>query len=327
VEGGGVISSTGNGCHFRLVSKPGGRFLVLIWDKTAHALALAGAFGFLAAGALAAWTHFPWLLVPAVAASAAWYYFSTMRYRVRRRLVREPFPNSWRGILESQVPFYRALPAQRRPAFEEDVAIFVGENRFCGVDGLEVTDELKVLAAASAVMLVFNRPSLEYERISEVLFYPRAFSEDFETKGAGRTLIGLNHPYGAVVLSAPDLRESFAGRSLEIHVGLHEFAHALDRRGMSWAGVPKGMSAALCRAWSQALREETARVREGTSVLRPYAATNAAEFFAVAVEAFFGIPEDLKRSSPAVYDALEKYFGAAPPQPPDERAKRRPDGR
>jgi Mlc titration factor MtfA (ptsG expression regulator) len=207
--------------------------------------------------------------------------------------------------------------------------VFIGEHRFAGVDEVEVTDELKVLAAASAVMLLFNRPDLEYQRISEVLFYPGAFSEEsFSTRGIGRETIGMNNEFGAVILSAPELRRSFESQSGR-HVGLHEFAHALDRTSaQTWNGIPPGMSSALVSRWTDAVHAEQEKLDRGYSQLDQYARTNLVEFFAVAVETYFGLPELLRRDSTELFDVLDEYFRADPKSDePPLRNKRRPEGR
>jgi Mlc titration factor MtfA (ptsG expression regulator) len=47
-------------------------------------------------------------------------------------------------------------------------------------------------------------------------------------------------------------------------------------------------------------------------VLRAYGATNEAEFFAVATEAFFERPARLKARAPDLYEELRKYFRVDP---------------
>lgn len=231
-----------------------------IWNRSTHAaaLALAGAFAGLAAISAAAGE----LAFAAVifGTSPLWYWGIMARWFRRRRLARFPFPPTWRAILERHVGFYRGLSADRRPGFECDVTIFIGENRFVGVDGVQVTDELKILAAASAVMLLFGRTDREYPHIPEILFYPGSFDEDFATRGHGRDIYGLNNSYGAVVLSVPDLWKAFSRENDGIHVGLHEFAHALDLEGQSWDGIPAGMPFRLARPWSKLLVREMRHV-------------------------------------------------------------------
>ena len=231
-------------------------------------------------------------------------------------------PETSRQFLESHVRFYRNLSPELRTEFESRVAEFIDANRFVGVGGQILTDELKVLAATSAVMLLFGRSEGGYPRIPEILFYPTSFNEDFETGGAGRDISGMNHPWGTVVLSAPDLERSFKAPSDGYHVGLHEFAHLLDLRNQDWDGIPAGLDPQAARPWAELILNEMKRAREGRSVLGEYAGTNEAETFAVAVEVFFERPEALRRANPDLFKALEGYFGMKTA----ERFKRRSRG-
>jgi MtfA peptidase len=52
-----------------------------------------------------------------------------------------------------------------------------------------------------------------------------------------------------------------------------------------------------------------------SGVLDHYGATDRAEFFAVATEAFFERPTELLRERPALYDALRRYYGQDPATP------------
>jgi Mlc titration factor MtfA (ptsG expression regulator) len=52
--------------------------------------------------------------------------------------------------------------------------------------------------------------------------------------------------------------------------------------------------------------------------LRDYAATDTAEFFAVATEAFFDAPIELQGNEPELYDVLRGYYE----QDPATRARR-----
>ncbi len=57
---------------------------------------------------------------------------------------------------------------------------------------------------------------------------------------------------------------------------------------------------------------------EGSPVLRPYAGTNPAEFFAVATEVFFNRPLDVRQHEPALYSELQAFYR----QDPAGRAER-----
>jgi Mlc titration factor MtfA (ptsG expression regulator) len=54
------------------------------------------------------------------------------------------------------------------------------------------------------------------------------------------------------------------------------------------------------------------------TVLDEYGATNAAEFFAVATEAFFQKPAALKRRHPALYQQLAEFYRQDPAERQDK---------
>jgi Mlc titration factor MtfA (ptsG expression regulator) len=51
---------------------------------------------------------------------------------------------------------------------------------------------------------------------------------------------------------------------------------------------------------------------EGSPVLRPYAGTNPAEFFAVATEVFFNRPIEVREHEPALYAELRSFYHQDP---------------
>lgn len=247
--------------------------------------------------------------------------------RPRPRRAPGPFPEGWRRILEEKVAYYRRLDPARRPGFERGVADFIATHRFTGVK-VRVDDELKVLAAASARILLFNRPGSEYPRIAEILFYPGSFDGDFRHSRTSGAFSGMNADFGAIVFSAPELIRAFEDEDGETHVGLHEFAHALDRSMDEHNGIPAGMGDELGRRLDRIRPGEMRLAKEGRSVLDDYAATNEVEFFAVATESYFQQPAALREGHPELFEILREYYGPVPEAAPEERprpAKRRPD--
>jgi MtfA peptidase len=232
-----------------------------------------------------------------------------LRAQRRRALLAAPFPEAWRRFLRERCDPYLRIPTDLRGRFEDDLRVFVAEKRITGV-GIEATEELKLLVAASAVTLSLGWPDYEWDRLSEVLLYPQDFDRDYGFEM--RELSGQAHGWGTVILSAPALVESFARPDDGYHVGIHEFAHLVQVDQSRFAEIPLGLGAAGSREWADLVIAETDRLRRGKSVLDPYAGENPSEFLAVAVEAFFEMPLDLRARHREVYEILADYFHQDP---------------
>jgi Mlc titration factor MtfA (ptsG expression regulator) len=99
-------------------------------------------------------------------------------------------------------------------------------------------------------------------------------------------------------------------------VALHEFAHALDSSGGVADGTPPLEPGDLAK-WAYVLHRHYDRLlhlaRAGTpSTLDHYGASNEAEFFAVATEAFFERPLRLRSEEQELYEALRAVYNQDP---------------
>jgi Mlc titration factor MtfA (ptsG expression regulator) len=228
----------------------------------------------------------------------------------RRQVLAAPFPAAWREALEERYDHYHRLPEELRTRFEDDLRLFLAEARITGVE-VEVSDELRVLVAASAVTLSLGWPDYEWSQLTEVLLYPQAFDRDYGFERA--ELTGLAHPWGTVILSVPALEESVDDPDDAHHVGLHEFAHLLDMDRRRAEGIPGGLSMEQASLWRELAQTEMSRLRRGhDSVIDDYGAHEPAEFLAVAVEAFFEAPLALRQDHGALYGFLADYFRQDP---------------
>lgn len=240
--------------------------------------------------------------------------------RTRRERVRHaPFPAEWRRLLEKRYDHYHRLPAPLRLRFESDVAVFLAETRITGIE-IEAGLELRLLVAASAATLTAAWDGEHWDHLAEVLLYPRNFGRDYSFEESD--LSGQAHPWGTVILSVPALLESFDDPDDGFHVGLHEFAHLLDVDQTHFDGVPRGLAPARAAPWRALVEREMERVRQGQSALDPYASESRVEFLAVAVEAFFEIPLEMRRRHREVYEILREYFGQDPAAWDDARGLR-----
>jgi MtfA peptidase len=258
---------------------------------------------------------------PAMAAigalvAAGYFWVTTARFRRRRRLEREPFPESWRALLERRVPYYCRLDPAGRERFETDIRIFLAEQRIYGVHGAAVGDEVRVLIAASAAMLGHGLPEWEWSNLRDVLVYPKAFDAEYNPHASGG-IAGMVHAQGPILLSRRDLVHGFARPRDGHNVALHELAHVMDFADGFADGVPAEIEWVATAPWIELVadRLRTMRRRKAEKPLRAYAAENEAELFAVAVEAFFEQPERLAQKDPELFEMLVRYFNQDPREP------------
>jgi Mlc titration factor MtfA (ptsG expression regulator) len=242
-----------------------------------------------------------------------------LRASRRRAVLATAFPESWRELLLRRYDHFERMDSGWRRRFEDDVRLFLAEKRITGI-GVTVDDELRLLVAASAVTLSVGWPEYEWDQLTEVLLYSDDFDRDYNPGGSDRA--GETHPWGTVILSVPALEESFDTPDDAFHVGLHEFAHLLDVDQTHFDGIPAGLDEGHARQWQVLAEREMERLRRGKSALDEYGAHDPVEFLAVAVEAFFEIPQIVRRRHGEVYAILCSYFGQDPAAWDDARGLR-----
>ena len=98
---------------------------------------------------------------------------------------------------------------------------------------------------------------------------------------------------------------------------LHEFAHKLDLLDGFADGCPPLQGREQHRRWHEVMTAEFAALQAAdavgrATVLDHYGATNPAEFFAVATEAFFEKARDLRARHGELYAALRDYYRQDP---------------
>jgi len=246
------------------------------------------------------------------------------RHRLKTNIQNTAFPAHWRKILKQQLPLYRTLPADLQLKLKKLIQLFIAEKQFIGCEGLEITDEIRLNIAAQACLLMLNRRTELYPNLRSILVYPAAYLVPVtNTDAAGvvssdnQLRLGESWQQGKVVLSWPDSQQGAADPFDGHNVVLHEFAHQLDQENGSANGAPFLASNDAYRVWSQVLSFEFDQLQQQLSqgvptLLNAYAATNAAEFFAVVTEVFFEQPQALKQQHPALYQQLAQYYRLDP---------------
>ncbi|HJV71021.1 M90 family metallopeptidase [Ideonella sp.] len=263
------------------------------------------------------------LLFAALLAGGLWGPRAWRAWR-RRRVVQQPFPAAWRTILRRRMPVWRRLPADLQLQLKRHMQVFLAEKPFIGCNGLEVSEEMRVLVAAQACLLLLNRPSDYFPRLRQVLLYPTAYwAHRREGDGSGvqherrEARSGESWVEGQVILSWPDVLEGAADPGDGQNLVIHEFAHQLDQERGRATGAPFLGERARYARWAAVMSTEYRRLREQLgrgeqTLLSPYAATEPAEFFAVASEVFFEQPHAMAERHPSLYDELARYYRVDP---------------
>jgi Mlc titration factor MtfA (ptsG expression regulator) len=202
--------------------------------------------------------------------------------------------------------------------------VFLAEKPFIGCGGLQVSEEMRVTVAAQACLLLLNRPRPQYfPELRQVLLYPGAFIVDrLHADGSGvlqdrrQVLAGESWQQGQVILSWQDSVEGAAIVDDGRNVVIHEFAHQLDQETGPANGAPR-LGRRRLQRWSEVFSREYTRLQAQLAAGEPtllgdYAATNPAEFFAVASEVFFEQARRMRAECPALHAELVAFYRVDP---------------
>ena len=231
----------------------------------------------------------------------------------RRRLARDPFPEEWVPILEGSVPFYSTLSAELQIRLRDLLKVFAREKYFTGVEGIEITDEVKVVISACASRLVLHLDLSYYDGLTEIIVYPYVYKHP----DSEQAILGESSAMrGTVVLSWPAVLEGIADPRDGHDTALHEFAHALDAGDGVYDGTPPLKARSHYRPWALIMSDHYLKLRgnnkDERKVLDSYGATNEAEFFAVATESYFEKPVQMRDRTPDLYEELQLFYGGDP---------------
>jgi Mlc titration factor MtfA (ptsG expression regulator) len=245
--------------------------------------------------------------------------------RLRLRYVlSKAFPSKYSKILRRNLPGYSQMPTDLQLQLKRRIKQFLFEKTFVACDDLVMSDEIKVTIAGKACLLLLNRETEIFPKLTHILVYPHPFVAPRQQTLTGgivthtnQGLSGESWSDGRVILAWDQIARNPETEALGQDVVLHEFAHQLDSESGSTNGAPALRSAAAYRAWSQVMEGEYANLLRAieyqeTTTIDPYGATNPAEFFAVTTEAFFKKSQALAYHHPALFEQLRSFYQVDP---------------
>jgi MtfA peptidase len=243
-------------------------------------------------------------------------------WRRRRVLAREPIAEAtWREVLE-YYEFFDGLGREETDRLRELATLVLHEKSIHAAKDFSISEKMRVMIAAQAALLILNLDIDWYRGWVEIVVYPDEFLADHEYTDEHGVVHRVREPRtgesweaGPLLLSWSDVQTPDVEAGY--NVVIHEFAHKLDMLSGQSNGMPPlhpGMNrSAWSAAFSAAYDDLRRRVDLGEqTAIDPYAGEGPDEFFAVATEAFFLIPDVLHQEYPAVYDQLRAFYRQDP---------------
>lgn len=222
-------------------------------------------------------------------------------------LVKRKLPVIQKTILKEHFIFYRRLMPKEQSYFEHRVASFIRDKDFIGQKGVQITDEIKVLTSATAVMLTFGFRDYFIGLIDKIIIFPKEFYSNFNQdyhKGE------FNPKLKALVLSWEHFKLGYAIENDKLNVGIHEFTHAIHLNSLKERDISSNIFQDSYKELvellsnNEQLRDDLIR----SKYFRSYAYTNQYEFIAVIIESFIESPAELRSSFPNIYEKVKQML-------------------
>ncbi len=241
-------------------------------------------------------------------------------WRDRRRA---GLPGTWEDLTAAAVAHWAVLEDAERGRLGVFMEELVRSKRWEAAQGFELTDEVRIVIAAQASLLILGLDIDSYRGVGSIIVHPTTVTLRGTRPGpapgvvtdAPLPILGQAHARrGPVVIAwdaaQADARHPRRGRN----VVFHEFAHKLDMLDDLIDGTPPLPDPAARDRWIEVCTAEYELLRAGAGghLLSDYAAVNPGEFFAVATEVFFGLPGDMRDQKPDLYGVLREFYRQDP---------------
>lgn len=216
-------------------------------------------------------------------------------------------PAHQKSILEEKFIFYKRLPPKEKRFFENRLVRFISHKEFIGRNGVIVSEVMKVLISATAVMLTFGFRNFYIQSVKLIFIYPTEFySETNDAFHKGE----YNFQLKALVLSWSHFLEGYDIKNDNLNLGIHEFAHAIHLNSMREKHIGAAIFTDTFYELSNLIaNQENLRQRMMTSgYFREYALTNQFEFIAVIIETFIETPSEFRSQFPEVYSKTKQML-------------------
>lgn len=234
-----------------------------------------------------------------------WYRLFKRPLSVSSLRKQQVLPANQRQFLFDQLYFYKFLKPAQRKVFDHRTIQFAQSRTFVEKDGVVLTDDMKLLIAATSVQLTFGLRSYMLNEFRTIVVYPDVYlNHELNQYHKGET-----NQAGSVTLSWKHFKEGVAIPDDNLNLGIHEFAHTLAfQRLHNNAFRDVFFEDAFDKLMKNVSHPGFRKRIQQRAQFRSYALTNPMEFFAVATEVFFENPYQLMRNHATIYKLFVKMY-------------------
>jgi len=238
----------------------------------------------------------------------------------RRRPTPTELDPQWEAVAAAHAGGWRHLDAAGRNRLLDQARTLDQTRYWEGLGGLVVTPTMRAHIAAQACVLTVNVGLRALADVTSILVAPSASFQTMRHRTGGSivsesaaSVLGEARLHGPVRLAWDQIEVELAGGATTSLV-IHEFAHKVDMADGSADGTPPIVDRRSSVAFEQVADRTLDELRAGApgNALRGYGATNRTELFAVASEAFFLRPSELRSQFGDLYDVLADFYRQQP---------------
>jgi len=207
-----------------------------------------------------------------------------------------PLNDDRRHVLDAQFPYYTKMNEKDKEEFRNRVQHFITNKRFESADNITITEEMKVLIAATAIQILFKRKAYYLSKFDTILV-----SKNFPVQ------LNNLHSKREIQISWDEFEQGYKSITDGYNPGIKIMAMALDLEHQF--GENSMFSETTYKEFNRLYKQEAEKyILSGKSKYDNYNKVDRSEYFAVAVEYFFERPEHFHANQPAMYLALSKLL-------------------
>lgn len=238
----------------------------------------------------------------------------------RRRAPQDELPEGWRDTLAERIAHWCHLEPDEQERLGDLTGQLIASKNWEAAAGFELTDEMQLLIAAQAALLVLGLSFEHYREVGAIIVHPttvvmtgpRGASVAGLMTDSPISILGQAAHKGPIIISWDAVKKDTRHPQRGHNVVFHEFAHKLDMLTNAADGTPP-LAPEQFERWVQVCtREYELAQRASHGFLSTYAGVNPAEFFAVATEAFFDRPVAMREHMHDLYEVLAGFYRQDP---------------